>query len=72
VDDETSIIELVRVYVEQDGYQLISAMDGVSVIQKIHTESPSLVILDVMLSELNRFEDCKELRSEGNHNCNRR
>ena len=34
VDDETSIIELVRVYVEQEGYRLISALDGASAIQK--------------------------------------
>ena len=66
VDDETSIIELVRVYVELEGYRLISALDGASAIEKIRKESPSLVVLDVMLPELNGFEVCKKLRSEGN------
>lgn len=66
VDDETSIIELVRVYMEQEGYRLISALDGESAIQKIHNESPALVVLDVMLPVLDGFEVCKKLRSEGN------
>jgi two-component system, OmpR family, alkaline phosphatase synthesis response regulator PhoP len=66
VDDEINIIELVRVYMEQEGYRLISALDGRSAIQKIRSESPSLVVLDVMLPELDGFEVCKELRSEGN------
>lgn len=66
VDDETSIIELVRVYLEKEGYQIISSVDGSSAIQKIHKESPSLVVLDVMLPELDGFEVCKQLRSEGN------
>jgi two-component system alkaline phosphatase synthesis response regulator PhoP len=66
VDDESNIIELVRVYLEQEGYQLISSLDGESAIQKIHSESPSLVVLDVMLPVLDGFEVCKKLRAEGN------
>jgi two-component system alkaline phosphatase synthesis response regulator PhoP len=66
VDDESNIIELVRVYLEQEGYQLISSLDGESAIQKIHNESPSLVVLDVMLPVLDGFEVCKKLRAEGN------
>lgn len=66
VDDEISIIELVRVYVEQEGYRLISALDGISAIKKIEKESPSLAVLDVMLPELNGFEVCRKLRAEGN------
>jgi two-component system alkaline phosphatase synthesis response regulator PhoP len=66
VDDEISIIELVRIYVEREGYRLISALNGASAIESILKESPSLVVLDVMLPELDGFDVCKQLRSEGN------
>jgi DNA-binding response OmpR family regulator len=65
VDDETSIIELVRVYLEQEGYRILSALDGLHAIKRICEEKPDLVVLDVMLPELNGFEVCKKLRFQG-------
>jgi two-component system alkaline phosphatase synthesis response regulator PhoP len=66
VDDESSIIELVRIYLEQEGYRILSAMDGFQAIKRISEEKPDLVVLDVMLPELNGLDVCKNLRSQGN------
>jgi two-component system, OmpR family, alkaline phosphatase synthesis response regulator PhoP len=65
VDDEANIVELVRVYLQQEGYLVITAADGVTAVKKIKNDNPSLVILDVMLPEQNGLEVCKQLRSEG-------
>ena len=66
VDDESSIIELVRVYLEQEGFRIISAPDGKSALQKIQDLHPALVVLDVMLPEISGFEVCKKIRAEDN------
>ncbi len=66
VDDEPSIIQLVQMYLEQDGYQVISEGDGRSALQRVADEKPSLVVLDVMLPEMDGFEVCRRLRGEDN------
>ena len=66
VDDETSILELVRVYLEKEGYCVMVAQDGGQAIERINKDHPEMVVLDVMLPEVNGFEVCKRLRSQGN------
>jgi len=67
VDDEPNIIQLARMYLEREGYRIISAADGKSALEEIKTKKPNLVVLDVMLPEMDGLEVCKRLRREKNN-----
>lgn len=64
VDDERNIIELARMYLEQDGYAVISASDGRTALDRILAGEPDLVVLDLMLPELDGWEVCKQARAQ--------
>ncbi len=66
VDDEQSIVTLLKYNIEQAGYQVIVAYDGVQALEKVNEEKPDLVVLDVMLPEKNGIEVCKTIRSDKN------
>jgi DNA-binding response OmpR family regulator len=63
VDDEPSIIQLARMYLEREGFHIESASDGEAALQKVAREHPALVVLDVMLPKLDGFEVCRRLRA---------
>jgi len=63
VDDEPSIIQLARLYLERDGFQIQSVNDGEAALENISRERPALVVLDVMLPKLDGFEVCRRLRA---------
>jgi len=63
VDDEPSIIELSRLYLEREGFRIKSAMDGEAALAMVEREHPALVVLDVMLPKLDGFEVCRRLRA---------
>ncbi len=63
VDDEQRIIDLARMYIEQEGYHTLSATDGQTALNLILSESPALVVLDLMLPELDGWEVCRRVRS---------
>ena len=56
VDDEQHIIDLAKLYLEQEGYKTTSATDGKNALTKILHDKPSLVVLDLMLPELDGWE----------------
>jgi two-component system alkaline phosphatase synthesis response regulator PhoP len=62
VDDEANIIDLARLYLERDGFQVEAAGDGAEAIDKIDSLNPDLVILDIMLPEIDGFEVCRQVR----------
>ncbi|PLT31186.1 response regulator transcription factor [Peribacillus deserti] len=62
VDDEESIVTLLQYNLEQSGYEVITAMDGQEGLNKVLTEAPDFVILDLMLPELDGIEVCKQIR----------
>jgi DNA-binding response OmpR family regulator len=64
VDDEANIIDLVRLYLEREGYRVEAATDGAQAIEKIGSLNPDLMILDIMLPEIDGFEVCRQVRSE--------
>jgi two-component system, OmpR family, alkaline phosphatase synthesis response regulator PhoP len=65
VDDERNIVELVRLYLEKDGFAVLSAADGEEALA-IHARSdPDLVILDLMLPRIDGLEVCREIRRRG-------
>ncbi len=65
VDDEQKIVDVLKAYLERDGYQVIAASDGPEALKKAHAENPDLIILDLMLPGLSGEEVCRRLRQEG-------
>lgn len=66
IEDEPNIIELVGYNLKNNGYDYISAEDGLMGITLVHKEKPDLILLDLMLPGKNGHEICRELREEGN------
>jgi DNA-binding response OmpR family regulator len=65
VDDERNIVELVRLYLEKEGFAVVSASDGEQALVQYERSQPDLVVLDLMLPKLDGFEVCRELRRRG-------
>ena len=63
-DDEKNIVQLVRMYLANEGYQVDVAYDGKEVLEKAKQAKPSLVILDLMLPHVDGLEVCKQLRRD--------
>lgn len=66
IEDEPNIIELVGYNLQNNGYDYVSAEDGLMGITLVHKEKPDLILLDIMLPGKNGHEICRELREEGN------
>jgi DNA-binding response OmpR family regulator len=66
VDDEPGIVELARLYLEQDGFRVETAGDGLDGLRRLAELRPDLVILDLMLPGLDGFGVCREIRRQGN------
>ncbi|MGD6816827.1 response regulator [Metabacillus sp. 84] len=64
VDDEHSILTLLQYNLEQSGYEVVTAMDGSEALHKGLTESPDLMVLDLMLPKMDGIEVCKQLRQQ--------
>ena len=64
VDDEANIRNLARLYLEKDGYRVLTADDGVQALARFQQESPALIILDLMLPEMDGWEVCRRVRAE--------
>jgi two-component system alkaline phosphatase synthesis response regulator PhoP len=64
VEDEKDILQLVKLYLEKEGYRTVAAMTGPEGLAQVKTEKPDLVVLDLMLPELDGLEVCKRLRSD--------
>ena len=62
VDDELSIIKLLRANLEIKGYEVLAAMDGAEALQVIEKEFPDLIILDIMMPKIDGFEVCRRVR----------
>ncbi len=63
VDDEEGIRNLLRAYLEREGYAVRTAADGRAALEEAEHFHPNLVILDLMLPELDGLEVCRRLRS---------
>src|SRR3990172_9519617 len=64
VDDERKIVDLVRAYLEREGYQVVAAFDGRQALETFRRETPVLVVLDLMLPEIDGIEVCRTIRRE--------
>jgi two-component system alkaline phosphatase synthesis response regulator PhoP len=66
VDDEQSIIDFVRIYLEREGFICKGINDGMIAFNEIMQSNPILVVLDVMLPGMTGFDVCRRLRSSNN------
>ena len=62
VDDDTNICELLRLYLEKEGYVVKIVNDGVSAINAFKQEYPDLTLLDIMIPKLDGWQVCREIR----------
>jgi two-component system alkaline phosphatase synthesis response regulator PhoP len=63
VEDEHDILELVKLYVEKEGFRVLTAMNGREALKAVKEGKPDLVILDLMLPEIDGLDVCKRLRA---------
>lgn len=63
VEDEQDILQLVRMYLDKEGFRTITAANGTEALRQVRSEHPDLVILDLMLPEMDGLEVCKKLRA---------
>lgn len=66
VDDEPSILQLARMYLERENFRVQEAKDGEAALEVVNKLHPALIVLDVMLPKLDGFEVCKRLRAANN------
>lgn len=64
VDDEPYIARVIKFKLEQEGYAVISANDGVTGLDRIRQEKPDLVLLDVMMPGLTGYEVCQQVKAD--------
>lgn len=66
IDDEEKIVEVIKSYVEKEGFKAITAFNGKEAMESYKTHGPDLVILDLMLPDISGEEICKQIRMLGN------
>ena len=64
VDDEPNIIELARLYLERDGYQVEGVGTGQDALSRLSSFNPDLIVLDLMLPDIDGFEVCRQIRAK--------
>jgi len=66
IDDDVNICELIRLYLEKDGYEVQTVYNGKSGIEAFSEYTPSIVVLDIMLPGMDGWQVCRELRKVSN------
>ncbi|MBE6760722.1 MAG: response regulator transcription factor [Ruminococcaceae bacterium] len=64
VDDDKNICELLRLYIEKEGYETIVVNDGVTAVSAVDEHCPKLILLDIMLPKLDGWQVCREIRKK--------
>lgn len=64
VDDEPNIIELAKLYLERDGYQVEGVGTGQDALSRLSSFNPDLIVLDLMLPDIDGFEVCRQIRAK--------
>ena len=66
VDDDRNICELLKLYLENDGYTVFVANDGQEAVEMFQSKAPELVLLDIMLPKMDGWQVCREIRKTSN------
>lgn len=66
VDDDINICELLRLYLEKEGFAVVSVNDGEAALSAFKSEEPDIVLLDIMLPKLDGWQVCREIRKFSN------
>ncbi|KHE66737.1 response regulator, partial [Halobacillus sp. BBL2006] len=66
VEDEKELGELVRDYLQVEGYEVILTFDGEQGLTHFHKEKPMMAVLDIMLPNIDGIEVCRRIRKESN------
>ena len=64
VDDERKIVQLVRLYLERDGYRVLVAYDGLTALELARQKQPDLILLDLLLPKMDGLDVCRILQAE--------
>lgn len=67
VDDESDIVETIKMRLEANGYTVLTAVDGNEGYRKAKTDSPDLIILDLMLPGIDGYQVCRLLKFDENY-----
>ncbi len=62
VDDDKNICELLRLYLEKEGFAVTLAFDGKQGLEKFSSETPDLILLDIMMPNMDGWQVCREIR----------
>lgn len=62
VDDEIDFVEMTKVRLEANKYRVVPAYDGEEALEKVKTEKPDLIILDIMIPKIDGFNVCRKLK----------
>lgn len=66
VDDDINICELLRLYLEKEGYSVTIANDGISAVEIFSSSNPDIILLDIMLPGQDGWQVCREIRKSSN------
>jgi two-component system, OmpR family, alkaline phosphatase synthesis response regulator PhoP len=64
VDDDVKTVELVKLYLNRDGYKVLTAYDGIEALRLARESHPNLIVLDIMLPGMDGLQVCRTLRDE--------
>lgn len=62
VDDEVYIVHILEFSLRMEGYEVVTALDGEQALEKVKTERPDLIVLDIMMPKLDGYEACRRLK----------
>ena len=67
VDDDKDFLKALNIVLEDKGYSIVTATDGAQALELARTESPNLILLDIMLPGMNGFKVCRFLKFDENY-----
>ncbi len=63
-DDESGFVSTLKSRLEFEGFEVTTAPDGKSTLERIPDEAPDLILLDIMMPEMNGYQVCRELKED--------
>ena len=68
VDDERNILDIVQFNLEVEGFEVMTASDGMEALRIVHDVSPDLILCDIMMPEVDGLEVCRRLKADSRTN----